>query len=521
LNNFELVGINISDLDTAVSSNLSMIYETISQPIITGLINVAQQKMADDIIAWANGGFKGQPLIISNPEKYINDAGLKEAKLALSKIPSDSIYGDSIFSALVDEYKDIDLGTELASLSKSEIPSILQENICSDEELTSLALEEVQNDDGTYSDTDLADKKAELYEYVCEGDPNTDPEVAAKLSDLNEQRPSLSGWDGWLALTGGENPYTKKELAQNKIEDKVEKEKEIKTKEVYDGASAVSQTYCDEYAPVETEGEEPVCISESTLTPGDAVASALERAANSGIDRLTNLTGEGLSGLITTIALQKLTGGLNTAFKVTLSDGGANIGVITRTTSAPKQDLAGNPDTKAQILSPMTKQFDTYVEKLDRLEVTDRDYLIAVNAYENKITEGRSCYDSLVASGAMSPEDSRIVEAYSFYDNRQNKVDAIKGVIVPEMNLIAEAKNFVTTTKNRVNASNSTQEISTIFSDYSAAIISRKYPEPQTEATRRGQYLKDSADARNDKQIDTYLTTCNSMGGTGISPGGI
>ena len=128
----ELAATNISDASVDINTDIQTVNETITIPLVTGMINIAQQKMADDIVAWANGGFKGQPLIISNPEKYIKDAGLTEAKLALKNIPTDSVYGDSIFASVVDQYKDSDLKAQLEELSKSTVPATIQENICDD-----------------------------------------------------------------------------------------------------------------------------------------------------------------------------------------------------------------------------------------------------------------------------------------------------------------------------------------------------------------------------------------------------
>ena len=134
LNNIELIGVNISDASTALSTNLDMVKNTILDPIANGLITNAMEQATDDILSWANGGFDGeQPLIVSNPEKYIKNKGASEAKRALKGIPEDSIFGNSIFSSLANQYaydsKEVE--EKLEDLSKSD-------SLFSEEEILSL-----------------------------------------------------------------------------------------------------------------------------------------------------------------------------------------------------------------------------------------------------------------------------------------------------------------------------------------------------------------------------------------------
>ena len=69
LNNIELVATNLTSGEIALSTGLDMVKNTILDPIANQLIAAALEQGSNDIIAWANGGFEGEPLIIGNPEK--------------------------------------------------------------------------------------------------------------------------------------------------------------------------------------------------------------------------------------------------------------------------------------------------------------------------------------------------------------------------------------------------------------------------------------------------------------------
>lgn len=508
---------NIAANSTAISTNLDMVNNTILKPISTGLINVAQQQVASDMLSWANGGFEGNPLIISNPEQYIKNQGLLEVKGALNSIPTDSIFGDSIFNEIASQYTNNDIKSQLQSLSKSNIPNLIQQSMCSDEALSSLALKDVQDADGNYDQTELTNRKTQLYNYACQGNPDTDPAVASKLMDLSTQRPELGGWDKWLATTGGDNTYTKVAKAVPLAAKAELERKQFKKDDIFLGQKPSSQTKCTHYEdPVD--GEDPKCTegAEITTTPSDVVASAIEKAANSGLDRLTNLTGEGLSSLIVGLAFTKLTSGINKSPAATKASNNAK---VIKARTPPKQDLVGDPTRKTEVRNPMSKQFDYYSSVLSDLENVDQPYLSDVNAYESKVSTGRACYRSLVSSGSLTDQDSRFTGAMNFYSGRQSKIDNIKNTLNPEISKINEAKSLVSSTKGLIAASNSTEEISSIFNDYSAKIDSGNYPIAQGVATRKADYIKNKTDSEQDTEIGSYQSRCESLQSSGSGGG--
>jgi hypothetical protein len=526
-----LVG-NVSGALTAGNTSIDMINNTIVKPISTGLINVAQQQIANSIIDWVNGGFEGQPLIISNPEKFILDQGRAQVKGLLDGIPTDSIFGDSIFNNIVTQYKDgNDIAKQLKALSKSNIPGLIQENLCNDQTLTSLAISDVGGGSGGYMPGEVATRKNELFNYACAGDANNDPETAAKILELDTQvqasrGESLGGMDAFLAITGGDNAYTKGALAIPVVKQAEATKQEAKKNEIFQGAGPVSQTKCVEYGETPP-GEDPICLREETLTPGEAIASSLEKAANAGLDRLTNLTGEGLMSLITNLALTKLTAGLNKAISGATS--GSNTPEVVITRRPPSKDLVADPVRKKEIQSPMQKQFDFYSKSLDELKTVDESYLADVNAYQSKINTGIACYNGLVSDGILRNSSSQYTSAQSFYNNRNDRINRIKNALNPELASIAGAKTLIVETKNKIAASDSTEEISEIFNDYSSKIDSGEYPQPTIVGTRKAEQQQDQSNADQDNtNITNYQNTCEQIRATyngggdngGGNPGG-
>lgn len=513
------VATKASSYATQISTAALKYDALIGRPLATMMLTIAQQEMATNMLNYVNGGFDGAPLIINNPEKYISQQGHVAAKSLLDSIPVDSTYGESVFGSLASQYQDISEEDAIAAMSQSEIPSIIQEDICDDAHLEELVIDEATKEDGTVDQELLKTKKQELYDYACTTDAS-DPEQAAKIKDLSEQNPSLCGWECYLKTTEGDNPYVRGQNIKNLVDKSVQDEEYIADSEVYRGAAPVSQTKCIKYADTKVLGAEKVCLEKVTLSPGDTVASTLERSANSAIDRLTNLTESGLTGLITTMAMQKLSKGLNTAFLSSSAGGSGSVTVTNNgnTVSTSKsfvQDLSGDKDTKDSVTAPMIQQLNYYSKELDSVRTADQSYLVDINAYQSRVESGRACYDSLIENNTVTSDNPQVTAAYDFYNNRQAKIDAIKNPLLAELRKITEAKTLVADTLAKINTSNSTQEISSLFNTYISTINTKNYPTSQTAAEREGEHRKNKAEGDADKEIDTYQATCNQLGGSG------
>ncbi len=507
LNNIELIGVNISDATTAFSTEGDFVTNTIIKPITQGLINAAQEQMASEITTWANGGFGGDALILPDAQRYLQDQALNQVKIALADLPQDGLFSDSIFSTLVGKYKNVDdLGAQLTELSQSNIPAIIQKNICDDATLSSLALSDVQLADGTFVNEALVARKNELWNYACAGDPATNPEVARRLDDLNNQRPEIGGWDSWLDVTGGNNDYTRSTKVDILVAEAAAEKARLAERKVFDGEGAINQTRCEEYAGPTQEGVAPLCKKTVTLTPSEFIDSTISAAVTSKLDRLTNLTPDGLASFFATLAVTKLTAGLNQTISGAFSGSGSTNNTATPIgSSAPvRQDLLSDPARRDELLRPMTKQITYYLSTLDSLEAVDQTYLSDVAAYEARLSVGRMCYNQLVADGLTTAADP----AFGFYANRQARIDAIRATISNDTTKIAEARTYIAQVTSQLSTSNSTQEMSTIFNGYMDVVDTRNFPGIQTTATRKGEYTKNRSDSTNDADVGRYETTC-------------
>ncbi len=508
----------ISTAASYVQEKAVAIDAVIGEPVATMMINLAQQQVANDIISWANGGFEGEPLIVTDPEKYFKERGQIAVKNTLDNIAEDSVYGESVFSSLVKLSREKNLEARIEAAVKSEVPTYIQNQLCSDERLTLIATEDVKNTKTNYTGFDILKRKQEIYDFACKGNPQQDPVLAKNLLAIEKQIPDIGGLD--ILLYRGvaqDNPYDRAQRVAAIAKEEEETKRKIAENEVYQGSGPISQTKCVKYESFAELGKEKRCLEWATLSPGESVSSALERAANSGIDRLTNLQGEGFTSLLVNLAMAKLTKGLNTAF-TSDNDSVEVVGGV-------KQDLKDNDDVKESILSPMMKQMTEYSSSLSRIEAIDREYLAAVLAYEARITTGRDCYNSLVASDPLKSTDPQVMSAYDFYNERQAKIDAIKDVLVPEIKILKEAKAFTEETSSKLKASNATQDISTIFNKYMITIESGKYPSLEVEAKRKGEFMKHQSDIKNEDgdqgthETDNYLRTCQMLGGSGGGQG--
>jgi hypothetical protein len=509
----ELTGglIKASTLINTAANVAVKIEEIVLDPIADlSLIPLAQEMLTNNIVSWANGGFGGtNPLIITNPERYVKEEGLRRVKANLGYIPKDSIFGDSIFSAIYNDQKDISSKTMLELLSKSDLPSIIQKNTCNENTLLSLA----KNEAGGGTQADIQAAYDNLSSQLCEGDPSTDKALEQKLLAANDQNPSLGGWDAWLSLTGGENQYTKAVKGINVVKEEraVEKENDILD---MGGLNPIGDKECVERAPLDPEGnaydnpEDAPCIDEATLTPSATVEEALGDAATARLNKIGNIQGwQSLSSILTGFATSYLMKGLNTAFTTSGSSAlnrPTTLASITATTS----DLATSPERKEAITSPMLEIFTNYSDTLSQLATIDSRYLADTNAYRSQVEGVRACFTALKNDYPSVTADGRVTAANNFYSNRMQTINQITSSLNQEIVTIAPAQNLVNQTKAKITASNSSQEISNIFSDYMTQLEGNNYPTVGSEASREAEYTSSKAQADNDSEIKNHMSAC-------------
>lgn len=503
-NNLQLIPINISDAVTAFATEADFVFNTILGPIANGLIAVALQTMSSSVLSWVNGGLGDGPSLIQDPLSFMQKEGLIKVENALSAIPEDSLFGNTVFSSILEgtQYQTKDTADKIKDLLKSDIPATVQNNICSDDRLTALAKERA----GDNADNDTIQVEREyLYGYACSCDPSQDTDCSTKLMDLYTQRPDLGGNTAWLSLIKGNNEFTKVTLARELVGQDVLKAEDLATKELFDGLGTVSETKCLEEK--QNVGGGTFCAIKSVLTPGDAVQNALNIGSTAGLQRMLNIQGEGaLTSLLTGFLQESLFKGLNKGL-VSLT-GGNNTSQTTNSTAPAAQDLASDPSRKTELIGTLMKQIDFTTKTLDDLQRVDADYLYAINAYQGRINQVKSCFDNLLDRNMTTMGDPRVSNAYAFYNNRKGRIDATRAILNDDATKISTARQYVTAVTTQLSASNSSEEISGIFNDYMKNYSEQNLPTNTTFSLRKQSYSQDISQVETETEDDTHLSNC-------------
>lgn len=488
------LGTRASTFVNTAANVQDMIKNTVLDPIANGLINIALQQASNDILSWANGGFNGDPLIIANPEEYIKSAGLNQVRIGLGAIPQGAL-GDSIWATLYSQYSgSTNLTDQLQGLANSNIPTMVQNSLCTTDALTARATQDLQSSSASYTQADITARINDIYNYACVGDPRTDTQLATRLTDLNQQDSSIMGLKGLAAVTSSENnAYLRTMKAREYTDLAAAEQKRLAENEIYFGAGAVSEKRCIEYETTPQNGRPPLCLRTETITPGKAVQASIDKANTAGIDRLANIQGAGsLGAILTSFATTFIMNGINQA--LSSSSGGSNPNNAPVTVSSVRpvvQDLTNDQTRRSELLAPMLSQLTYYRTSLTALDTTDRAYLADLSAYEVRVQSIRNC-----------------PSAAAIYTNRQNRINTTRASLVAELANIATANQLVTDTTTRLNASNSSQEVSSIFNAYQLRVESERLPALSADAERNGQYITAKSDSSNDTALTDAQTTC-------------
>ncbi len=493
-NMVQLIPMNINSTLTSISTNGTFMDDTVFGPIANAFITSALQSVSNSILTWVSGGFGGSdPLIIADPSSFIKKKGLEAVKASLTGIPTDSAFGDSIFNSILNQYKGSnDLNTTLANLSKSASPSRLQDKLCTQAMLTSLALETVRKADGSYNAQELAAEEANIWGYACVGNAATDQQVAKRVKDIGQQKPSIDGWDGLFAVID-DSEFKRTELAKEAVEENKEAEEDITSKEVFDGAGPVSERECTSFSSIVNIGQDPTCLNWITSTPGEQVASTLNEALTAGTKRLQNIMGTGsLTGMLQGLAISAITSGIKKALNNSGSGVKYNIATSLPSSRPVDQDLANDPREKSESLRPMNKQLKYYLATLNDLTALNTNYISDITSYEAKVSVLKEC-----------------AQASSFYNDRISRLKTTKASLTSEQVKIAAAKALISDTQSRLEETNSSQEQGSIFNSYLAAIEDNEYPTDQTKGYRQSEYIKNKFEVDNDTDLRNFTNTCS------------
>lgn len=493
LNLAELIPTDISTSATALNTQLLEYKATILDPLGDVLIAVAQLQTSNGIINLVNGGSKGNSLIIGDPRSYADQKGLSAVKIGLGAIASQKggAYNNTLLSSLTNNFKSVSITTKLQNINQSAIPSIVQKNACDDTMLSDLAKQDVAVEGQPLDQAAYTARKQYFYDQFCKGSAS-DPKTAAALKQLQAARPNIGGWDSWLALTGGDNAYTKVVQTNEGVAEEVQARKDAANKDLANGRGVVSQKQCLVRAPTDANGEaysnpeSAPCISDVVLNPSGLLQDSLTKASNAGLDRLGNVQGWG--ALVD--ALTKITGlvnGVRSSKGVTVTVNSST----SNTASAPKNDLINDPNTKATLLDPIVKVLDLDTKNITDLQDVDQKLLVEVTAYKAKFDAAAECYGN--AHPVVQDWDPATV---ALIQNRSGIINGLLNKISDDTKKTNTAKQMIQTTRDKLTAAKSTQEIFDAFFAYQKA--SGAMPSLATLAERKTDYALSKSNAAAD-----------------------
>lgn len=452
--------------------------------VIEGML----QEVANTLITWVNDGFSGNyPLIVSNPQEHLRNVGLDTARISLNNL-GEGYFSDSIFNTIREtatwEYMPIQ--DKLEELSKSNTAELVQANSCGESTISSIASESGVN-------------ASELYAYLCEGDPS-DPEVSARLEDYANENPEATGWDGWLSLTGGDNPYTRANTrARN---EQVSEETGDITREqldLYDGQNPLSEREC-----VDGGEDGEACEETELTTPSDTVSDTLSKSATAGLERLFNIQGEFSFGtLLTSFATQALLGGIRKGVGGLASGhaGGGSLPIRGSVTGGPSTNLSAEDKTK--MLSSVTTMLGEYSTQITTAEEPVKKYDEALTTYLRRFDQVTQCRNSVIALGRTWDDSS--------YRERVKYIEGEQKIVTTESNDIKAMRELIGKTSSDIAATSDPTEMTTILRNFQATTQTSWIFDGTSVAGKEQRLIQQTTTFLGDSTPTALFTSCDAV----------
>ncbi len=544
--------------NTAFSATKNM-NDQVLDPLGNALIGLAQIQQQVNTMNLIMGSLGGNSLLIKNPEQWIKNKGLNSVRINIGNISQQSgTYSSSILGSVVNTYRGTsNLQNTLASLGNSSIPNIVQNNLCKDASLSNIAKNNLMKTDGTYDLEAFKNRKQDLFNSLCVGNPNTSIALSRQLTEVGKQRPDIAGLDSLLAVSFGDNEYTRSVRAQLLIaEDKAKKEKAAEDN-INRGGGVADATKCDQYATVgdldgkgyETDGSGSSlvdnagnrirggsvanlipCIRESITKSGSVLNSAFQEAINAPLKKLQNTFGPGtfksLGSILQIAASTKnlfdTTSQLVSSVDQLLSDS-PSIGNYSRVTypstgsystvTYQTQDLT-SPARQAETSDTVRVPLQAHFTSLTSLESTERNFLAELAGYQNSIQTIKICYETLGEDFNLQ-NDSRIISAFSFTSNKLAVIQSTQAESNKNLNSISTTRTLINNTLVAVTASKSTGEITTLFTDYQKKVDAQGLPSLSTASSRQSDLLRFQGTIRQENStggsIPRFTAECASI----------
>lgn len=510
-----------SNITSSVMARADDLNKYVLDPLANNMLAAVQIQKQLSTINFITAAFGNEgSLLIQNPEQWVKNKGKNQVQIALGSIQQQNgLYKDSLLASVIGNYKSADdLTKTIQDLGSSNVPNAVQKNICNDSSLTNLAKNDVMLSDGSYDPTLLQRRKVELYNTLCVGNAVTNAELARTLNAINEQIPSIGGWDAWLLTTGGDNPYARSVRVNLAIAKKVDQAEQAKKDELNRNGGIANKTNCLETAlPINDDEGNPMpgtalpCSLEEVTQTGNALNSQYQEALNAPLKKLQATFGTGIyKSLGSIMSIVGSMRELSTAFNG--SNGGSSSGPGSSVAITFPQDLV-DPTHRAQTIDNVRDPLNKHLQELSKLEATENRFLAALSEYEGQLGGLKQCYDDVVRDHPNASSDPRVTGAYSFISSRQSTAASFRSISTSNLNKSGETRSLINSTLLFISSSRSTQEIITKFTEYQKEVQARGLPDFSVAPQREGSLIRFQADIRSESMeggpMPTHTANCS------------
>lgn len=478
--------------------------DTVLDPLGNALIALAQIQQQTNTINLITGSLGGNSLLVQNPEQWIQNKGLNSVRINIGDISQQNgTYSSSILGSVINSYRgSSNLTSVLGSLGNSSIPNIVQNNLCKDASLSNVAKNDVMRSDGTYDLEAYQNRKQDLFNSLCVGNPTINIPLARKLEAVGKQRPDIAGTDSLLAVSFGDNEYNRSVRTQVAIaEDKAKKEKAAEA-DLNRGGGVASATKCDQ--PATADGSDIAnvpCRVETVTNTGSALNGAFQEALNAPLKKLESTFGSGIFNSLSSI-LQVVASARQLS---DISPGNSN-----QTNLNQIQDL-DTPSKQTETASTVQTPLQAHLSSLNSLESTERSFLAELGGYQNSIQTIQVCYEKLGEDFNLQ-SDPRVVSALSFTSNKLAVIQSAQAESTTNLNNISVTRALINDTLASVAASKSTGEITTLFSNYQKKVEDQGLPSLSAASRRQADFVRFNGTIKQDNSsvgsIPRLTTEC-------------
>lgn len=468
---------------------------SVLDPLANALIVITLLNQQTATANLVTGALGGNALLKDNPEQWIKNQGLNSVRISLGDISAkNGTYSNSLFGNIVDTYRtSSSLKNTLEGLSNSSIPSIVQTNVCKDASLTNIARNDVTKADGSFDPTELKNRKQDLFNSLCVGNPTININLGKKLEEVGKQRPDIAGQDTFLAIISGDNAYNRAVKAQLAIAEDVGKKTKAAEADLTKGGGIASPTKCAD-TPVggptgaTAEGAlnigNVLCRNQVLTGVGSTISSAYQQAINAPIQKLVASFGDGILGSLTTLfTTWNSVKQLSNAFSSLTNDASGTSGGST----GASVGVGLNNATLVPIITPIDRQLTSTLTELTNLEKTHASLLSQVQSQESYASTTKSCFQALIKDSIIAESDARAVAASTYFTRKTTEGASTRASISQEIISIGQVRTLITDTRTKLSQATSSDAVSTAFATYNEKVLTQNLIGASAAAAREGE----------------------------------